>query len=96
MKTEKELTESEKEEICNILNTNGLTLTNTVNQIVEEHVVRCNEQIKEKNLEILGHKPANADYFKAVILSELFAQLHNGNKEVAETTIFNLRGQAGI
>lgn len=93
---EQDLTESEQAQIASILEKHLSGLWESVQNDIEQSVISAKAEFKSNNVELEGAEPANSGYFSAYLLEKLFASLHQEDKKLASTIIYNLKGQAGL
>ncbi|MDD1793340.1 hypothetical protein LRP50_09400 [Enterovibrio sp. ZSDZ42] len=96
MRDEQELSEAELGKISEILELQQEQMLNDVKAIIHQRVSAAKAELESSDLTLSDIEPANEEYFTAVLLSELFSRLHSGDDDVAETILYNLRGQAGL
>ena len=96
MKREQDMSESELNQLSEILETHLTALWNDVRNNINQHVMAAKTEINKNKLQLSDAEPANEQYFSAHVLEKLFASLHKDNREMAKTIIYNLKGQAGL
>ena len=96
MKREQDISASERHQISEILDRHLTELWSDVQNKINQHVMATKTELNKNKLQLSDAEPANDQYFSAYVLEKLFASLHEDNQEIAETIIYNLKGQAGI
>ena len=96
MKREQDMSESELNQISEILDSHLSELWSDVQNKINQYVMAAKTELNNNKLRLSDAEPANDQYFSAHVLEKLFASLHEDNQEIAEKIIYNLKGQAGI
>ena len=96
MKREQDMSESELNQISEIVDRHLAELWSDVQNKISQHVIAARTELNKNQLQLSDAEPANDQFFSAYVIDRLFASLHEGNQKIAERIIYNLKGQAGL